>query len=57
MDLLIFLGVVRDLIVTRRVHVVYLYALPAMILAQTFAIHLLITNSPSWVKIANRILR
>jgi len=56
-DLLIFLGVVRDLIVTRRVHAVYRYALPAMILAQTFAIHLLITNSPSWVKIANRILR
>lgn len=35
-DLLIFLGVVRDWIVNRRVHVVYKYALPAFIVAQTF---------------------
>jgi len=33
-DLLIFLGVLRDLIVDRRVHPVYLCALPALILAQ-----------------------
>ena len=33
-DLLVFLGVVRDLIVIRRVHPVYRYALPALIVAQ-----------------------
>ncbi|MGH9616956.1 MAG: hypothetical protein ACRD28_09470 [Acidobacteriaceae bacterium] len=33
-DLLVLLGVLRDAIVDRRVHPVYLYALPALILAQ-----------------------
>jgi hypothetical protein len=56
-DLLIFLGVVRDLIVMRRVHPVYLYALPALIVAQTFAMHLLLTAPPQWLAITNAILR
>jgi hypothetical protein len=33
-DLLILLGILRDLIVNRRVHPVYLYALPTFMLAQ-----------------------
>jgi hypothetical protein len=33
-DLLILLGVLRDLVVSRRVHPVYLYVLPVLILAQ-----------------------
>lgn len=33
-DLMILLGVLRDLIVTRRIHPVYLCVLPALILAQ-----------------------
>jgi hypothetical protein len=33
-DLLISLGIVRDLIVNRRVHIVYVCALPALIVAQ-----------------------
>jgi hypothetical protein len=33
-DLLVLLGVLRDLIVSRRVYPVYLYALPVLILAQ-----------------------
>jgi len=33
-DLLVLLGVLRDLVVSRRVHPVYLYALPLLILAQ-----------------------
>lgn len=56
-DLLVFLGIVRDLIVTRRVHPVYLYALPALIVAQTFAMHLLLTAPPQWLRISNAILR
>jgi uncharacterized membrane protein YeiH len=54
---LILLGVVRDLIVNRRVHVVYQYALPAFIVAQTFVMYTVITNAPYWLKIANAILR
>jgi len=56
-DLLIFLGVVRDLIVMRRVHPVYLYALPALIVGQSFVMHVVLTDSPQWHKIANAILR
>lgn len=37
-DLLVFLSLLRDLIVTKRVHPVYLYALPLLIVGQTFAI-------------------
>ncbi len=33
-DLLVFLGVLRDLIVIRRVHPIYRYALPVLIVAQ-----------------------
>lgn len=40
-DLLILVGVVRDLLVLRRVHWVYAVALPAAILAQTVALRFL----------------
>lgn len=56
-DLLIFLGVVRDWIVNRRVHVVYKYALPAFLVAQTFVMYTIITNQSYWLKISNAILR
>ena len=42
-DLLIVIAILRDLIVSRRVHPIYLYALPALIVAQTFAMHLYLT--------------
>ena len=56
-DLLIVIAIVRDLIVSRRVHPIYLYALPVLVVAQTFAMHLYITAAPGWVNIANAILR
>lgn len=56
-DLLILLGVVRDWIVNRRVHVVYKYALPAFVVAQTFVMFTIATNQQYWLKIANAILR
>jgi len=56
-DLLIFLGVVRDWIVNRRVHVVYKYALPAFIVAQTIVMYTVETKATYWLKIANVILR
>ena len=56
-DFLIFLGVVRDWIVNRRVHVVYKYALPAFIVAQTMVMYTVETKATYWLKIANAILR
>ena len=56
-DALICLGVVRDLIVERRVHKVYLYALPILIVCQIAAMETFVHASPWWVNVANRILR
>jgi hypothetical protein len=55
-DFLILLGVVRDLIVNRKIHVVYRYALPAFIVAHVIVMHTLIHHSPFWVKIAQAIM-
>jgi hypothetical protein len=46
-DLLILLGVARDLLVDRRVHKVYLYALPLLIVGQTLAVYIFRSN-PWW---------
>ena len=56
-DALIFLGVVRDWMVNRRVHVVYKYALPAFMVAQTIVMYTVMTNAAYWLKISNAILR
>jgi hypothetical protein len=56
-DLLILLGAVRDLIVNRRVHVVYKYALPAFIVAQMFVAYTIDTKQAWWLKIADAMLR
>jgi hypothetical protein len=50
-DLLIVLGVLRDVVVNRRVHPVYLYGLPAVMLGQASAIGLAVFVSPTWVAI------
>ena len=55
-DLLIFLGVVRDLFVTKRVHPVYLYALPLLALGQTTTIHVFVRGWPVWIRIAHEFL-
>jgi hypothetical protein len=55
-DILILFGVVRDLVINRRIHPVYLYALPAFIAAQTFVTYTMVHNSPWWLKIAHSIL-
>jgi hypothetical protein len=56
LDLLIVLGVVRDLVVERRVHKVYLYALPALMVGQSLAIYMWRINPPWWRAIAHAIL-
>jgi FtsH-binding integral membrane protein len=47
LDLLIVLGVGRDLLVDRRVHKVYLYALPLLIVGQSLSLYMWRSN-PSW---------
>jgi hypothetical protein len=56
-DALIFLGILRDLIVDRRVHKVYLYAFPLLIVVQVFCMQTYVHASPWWVRIGNAILR
>ncbi|HYL67770.1 MAG TPA: hypothetical protein VEX69_01260 [Candidatus Limnocylindria bacterium] len=55
-DLLIVLGVVRDLIVDRRVHPVYLYALPLFIVGQSIVSYTVFHQLPYWQKIAHVIM-
>jgi len=55
-DLLILLGVARDLIVNRRVHRVYLFVLPLFILGQTIVTYTAYHNVPLWLRIAHAIL-
>lgn len=56
LDLLMVLGVARDLIVDRRVHKVYLYALPALIVGQNLAIYMWRINPFWWRAITHAIL-
>lgn len=55
-DALIFLGVIRDLVVNRRVHAVYLWALPAFALGQYLVMHTISTGAQWWLKIADAIV-
>jgi len=54
-DLLILLGVARDLIVNRRVHHVYLYTLPCFVLGQLIV--LFTSDWPYWTRFGEAILR
>ena len=56
-DLLVLLGIVRDLIVDRRVHKVYLYAFPLLIIVQIFCVQTYLHASPWWVRIGTALLR
>jgi hypothetical protein len=55
-DLLIVFGLVRDLIVDRRVHQVYLYVLPLFIVGQTIVTYTVFRQLPYWQKIAQVIM-
>lgn len=56
LDLLIVLGMLRDLVVDGRVNKVYFYALPAMIVLQTLATYLWRGNPTWWQGITHAIL-
>jgi hypothetical protein len=55
-DAVILLGVVRDILVNRRVHRIYLIALPALIACQAFVVHTMATGAAWWLRIADRVL-
>ena len=56
-DALILLGILRDLMVDRRVHKVYLYAFPLLIVLQVFCMQTYFHASPWWVRIGTALLR
>ncbi len=56
LDGVILLGVARDLVVNRRIHKVYLVALPVLVVCQMFVVHTYASASAWWLRIADRIL-
>ncbi len=56
-DLLVLMGVARDLIVDKRVHRVYAVGLPVFVVCQCIVLYTILNDPPVWVKIANSILR
>jgi hypothetical protein len=56
LDLLILLGVARDLLVDRRVHKVYLYAAPFLIVGQSLSVYMWRSNPAWWQAVTRAIL-
>lgn len=54
-DAVILLGVVRDLLVNRRVHKIYRIALPALIVMQSTAMYLFLGAPAWWVRLSHAI--
>ena len=55
LDLLIILGVARDLFVDKRVHKVYLYALPLLIAGQSLSLYMW-RHNPAWWQGITRVI-
>lgn len=55
-DLLILLGMLRDWVVGRKIHPVYLYGLPLLIAGQTIVMYTNTHDLASWFKIARALL-
>lgn len=51
-DFLLVIGIVRDLIVNRRIHAVYKAGLPLFVAGQAFALFVVITKPEWWMKFA-----
>jgi hypothetical protein len=56
-DMLIIAGAARDWFVMRRVHPVYMYGLPMLVLGQATAMWIYLSGAPAWVAIAQTLLR
>jgi hypothetical protein len=55
-DGLILLGALRDLAVSRRIHTVYLIAIPLLVAVQTAAAQVFLHRSAFWISIAHGLL-
>lgn len=55
-DGLILLGVLRDLAVSRRIHTVYLIAIPLLVAGQTAVAQVFLHRSTFWIRIAHRLM-
>jgi len=55
-DALVLFGVLRDLVVSRNVHKIYLCALPILIICQSAVMFVVNHNWPPWIRIAHAIL-
>lgn len=55
-DLLIVMGMVRDLIVNRHMHVVYKVALPVFVAGQSLALFIAVTKPEWWNRLASAIV-
>jgi hypothetical protein len=55
-DFLTLLVVGCDFIATKRIHPVYLYGLPALLLGQTITLYLDLSHSREWLAIAHRLI-
>jgi hypothetical protein len=56
LDLLIVAGMMRDLVVDGRIHKVYLYALPVLVVGQTLTVYLWRANPAWWQVVTHAIL-
>jgi hypothetical protein len=55
-DGLILLGVFRDLAVSRRIHTVYLTAIPLLIAGQAAALYLFMHKPAFWMRITHSLV-
>jgi hypothetical protein len=56
-DLLILIAIARDWIATHRIHPVYLYVFPGLVIAQAATMWITLTNPSAWHVLAERLLR
>jgi hypothetical protein len=55
-DVLILMGIARDMVAMHRPHPVYYYAFPAVLLVQASALYMDVGRSPAWLAIAHRLI-
>jgi len=55
-DALILLGALRDFAVSRRIHTVYLVAIPLLVAAQVCAGEIFVHRATFWLRIAHSLL-
>ena len=55
-DVLIMLGVLRDVVINRRIHTVYLIAIPLLVAGQMAVAHIFLHRSAFWITMAHGLL-